>query len=168
MINKQDLLPEEEAVEHVADLRCRFELELSKYRAAFRWHVFHLRGFSATSGNGTHDALATLAHELGKSPPRRPVWPEADPRTPEEVLRPQVQISEDSSDPADLQAWWDAFLHGTITPWTHRDYLRAAYLTLLLPEHRDSGILKVATDFARMVHSFKQRPVSFPQQPESR
>ncbi|KAK4034461.1 hypothetical protein C8A01DRAFT_39076 [Parachaetomium inaequale] len=62
----------------------------------------------------------------------------------------------------------EAFLRGSITPWRHKDYVRAAYLTLLEQDNKDMGLLEVATKFAANVHSFKQRNSQFQLQPESR
>jgi hypothetical protein len=61
-----------------------------------------------------------------------------------------------------------SFLSGSITPWTHNDYLRAAYLTLMEPDNRDLGLLDVATKFATNMNHFKQRNSRFQLQPESR
>jgi hypothetical protein len=62
----------------------------------------------------------------------------------------------------------EGFLRGSITPWRHKDYLRAAYLTLLEQDNKEMGLLEVATKFAADVHRFKQRNSQFQLQPESR
>ncbi|KAK3939316.1 hypothetical protein QBC46DRAFT_263534, partial [Diplogelasinospora grovesii] len=82
----------------------------------------------------------------------------------EELLK-QVRTARDSTE---AETFWDAFLHGSIVPWRHRDYLRAAFLTLLRPEHRDWGLPEEATEFADRIHRVKQRGVLFRLQPESR
>lgn len=62
----------------------------------------------------------------------------------------------------------DRFLHGQITPWRHKDYLRAIYLTLLAPENRDLGLLDIATKFAADLNAFKQRNSQIKLLPASR
>ncbi|KAK0666508.1 hypothetical protein QBC41DRAFT_348689 [Cercophora samala] len=64
--------------------------------------------------------------------------------------------------------FWDTFLHGALTPWRHRDYIRAAYMTLLLPDNKDRGLLEIASDFAANIYSFRQRSSRLHHQPESR
>ncbi|KAK4172686.1 hypothetical protein QBC36DRAFT_196456 [Triangularia setosa] len=64
--------------------------------------------------------------------------------------------------------FWDTFLHGALAPWRHRDYIRAAYMTLLLPENEDRGLLEIASDFAENMYSFRQRSSRLHHQPESR
>ncbi|KAK0737196.1 hypothetical protein B0T21DRAFT_450362 [Apiosordaria backusii] len=64
--------------------------------------------------------------------------------------------------------FWNAFLHGDITPWRQRDYIRAAYMTLNLPESKDRGLLDIASDFAENMYSFRQRKSQVQHQPESR
>ncbi|KAK4238963.1 hypothetical protein C8A03DRAFT_14599, partial [Achaetomium macrosporum] len=77
---------------------------------------------------------------------------------------------ESSGRPEELsdKDFWDAFMYGRIAPWRHKHYLRAAYLTLLQPENRELGLLEVATKFARVMNSYKQRNSNFQLQPESR
>ncbi|EAQ91531.1 hypothetical protein CHGG_03466 [Chaetomium globosum CBS 148.51] len=60
------------------------------------------------------------------------------------------------------------FLRGSISPWNHNEYLRAAYITLLEPENMDLGLLEVASKFAADVDRFKQRNSQLQDQPESR
>ncbi|KAK4123051.1 hypothetical protein N657DRAFT_672102 [Parathielavia appendiculata] len=66
------------------------------------------------------------------------------------------------------QEFWVAFRHGRLVPWKHKDYIRAAYLTLLRRENNDKGLLEVATNFAADMHNFKQRGSQFQLLPESR
>lgn len=68
----------------------------------------------------------------------------------------------------EAQDFWHAFLTGKVTQWRHRDYLRAAYMTLLDPANKDMGLLEVATQFAAAVDSFKRRNEDFQSEPESR
>ena len=172
IINKQDKLDKEDAPRIVADLRARFELELSKYREDFRWHVLDLPGFSALYGSKTQDALRILAEELKQSPPVRPHEWESGVRAPGDVSGPRIEGLPDvpvvGGDAKDAKTWWLAFMSGTIAPWTHRDYLRGAFLTLLLPENRERGILEVATNFASRVFEYKKRHANFTPHPESR
>jgi hypothetical protein len=76
----------------------------------------------------------------------------------------------DSEAPQELsdQDFRDAFLRGRIAPWKHKDYIRAAYLTLLRRENQDVSLLDVATKFASEVNQFKQRNSQFQLLPESR
>ncbi|KAH6635975.1 hypothetical protein F5144DRAFT_600750 [Chaetomium tenue] len=60
------------------------------------------------------------------------------------------------------------FLDGSISPWNHNEYLRAAYITLLDPENMELGLLEVASKFAADVDRFKQRNSQAQNQPESR
>jgi len=60
------------------------------------------------------------------------------------------------------------FLHGQITPWRHKEYLRAAYLTLQEPANQDLGLLDVATKFAADLNNFKQRSSQIQLLPASR
>ncbi|KAK0711958.1 hypothetical protein B0H67DRAFT_555845 [Lasiosphaeris hirsuta] len=167
VINKQDLLPKEDLAETVAGLEARFEFELNKYGTKVRWHVLHLLGFSAMSGDKVHDALNILARELREVPPSRPQDAKLSLGL-GEMSSTQATTKSDQNLPKDFDSFWDAFLHGRVAPWRHMDYLRAAYLTLLQPENRARGLLEVAADFAAKVHSFKQRAVPFQLQPESR
>ncbi|KAK4667921.1 uncharacterized protein QC764_703520 [Podospora pseudoanserina] len=64
--------------------------------------------------------------------------------------------------------FWNAFIHGTLLPWRHRDYVRAAYMTILLHENRDRGLLEIASDFAANMLLLKQRASRLNHQPESR
>jgi hypothetical protein len=67
-----------------------------------------------------------------------------------------------------IEEYRHAFLHGSITPWDHNEYLRAAYISLLDPENEDLGLLEVATKFAASVNRFKQRNFPVKSRPESR
>ncbi|KAH6838469.1 hypothetical protein B0I37DRAFT_409044 [Chaetomium sp. MPI-CAGE-AT-0009] len=60
------------------------------------------------------------------------------------------------------------FRHGSISPWDHNQYLRAAYITLLEVENQELGLLDVATKFAKRMNSFKERNSQVKHQPESR
>lgn len=60
------------------------------------------------------------------------------------------------------------FLHGSISPWGHNEYLRAAYITLLEPENKDFGLLEVASKFGADVNRFKERNSHMQSQLESR
>ncbi|KAK3295375.1 uncharacterized protein B0H64DRAFT_432135 [Chaetomium fimeti] len=73
-------------------------------------------------------------------------------------------------DPAQLtiEEFRRCFLHGSITPWDHNQYLRAAYITLLEPDNQERGLLDVATKFAGRVNSFNQRNSEVQREPESR
>jgi hypothetical protein len=76
----------------------------------------------------------------------------------------------DSEPPQELsdQEFRDAFLRGRIAPWKHKDYIRAAYLTLIRRGNQDISLLDVATKFATEVNNFKQRNSQFQLLPESR
>ena len=62
----------------------------------------------------------------------------------------------------------DRFRRGEITPFRHKDYLRAAFLILTEPDDRELGILEIATKFATAVHSLKQKHSQIQLLPESR
>ncbi|AEO58203.1 hypothetical protein MYCTH_2305401 [Thermothelomyces thermophilus ATCC 42464] len=66
------------------------------------------------------------------------------------------------------QAFRQAFLRGNITPWTHMDYLRAAYITLLECDVRDLDLLEVATIFATRMNRFRRRNSHAQHSPEPR
>lgn len=175
VLSKRDLIVGEEERSHIVSvLKARFELELSKYENDFRWGVLDASNPPNPSLDKARDELKLLVEELRKSTPVRPSEWEARVGGSDRMSDPQMaRLPEDvevvrAADDNDAGEWWDAFLIGNIAPWTHRDYLRAAFLTLMRPLNRNKGILEVATDFARKMQAFKQRPVPFPQQPESR
>ncbi|KAK4163817.1 hypothetical protein QBC43DRAFT_353848, partial [Cladorrhinum sp. PSN259] len=60
-----------------------------------------------------------------------------------------------------LLEFWNGFLHDHVVPFRHREYVRAACITLALPENKDRGLLEIATDFAESVYDFKQRNSQF-------
>jgi hypothetical protein len=60
------------------------------------------------------------------------------------------------------------FFWGCITPFRHKDYLRAAFLVLTEPDIRELSILDIATKFAGQVHRLKQKSSQIQLQPESR
>ncbi|KAJ4303952.1 hypothetical protein N0V88_001553 [Collariella sp. IMI 366227] len=66
------------------------------------------------------------------------------------------------------QDFFASFLRGDVTPWKHKDYLLAAYLTLLDPENRNLGLLEVASNFADNVNRLKQKHSRIQLMPESR
>lgn len=119
-----------------------FEKELSKYREGFSWRVLETPIQHAYELVG--QALVTwLRSPTGSELPAHPEQ--------SEHLR-----------------FWNSFLRGRIAPWTHRDYLRAAYLTLLAPENEGLGLLEVAAGFATNLNNFKRRNSTIQLPPASR
>ncbi|KAK0746711.1 hypothetical protein B0T18DRAFT_447173 [Schizothecium vesticola] len=156
----------------------RFEFEISKCRHDFNWRVITEKDHVVFSvpGSNVIGGLRTLANDLRNSPP-------CDPRAWEDRLFstearnhgiefPNLEARTTKRDFClryeNPQDWWQRFLTGQIPSWTHSDYLRAIFLTILQDENRDRGVLEVATDFANKMNAFKQRPVPFSQRPESR
>ncbi|KAK3368581.1 hypothetical protein B0H63DRAFT_528942 [Podospora didyma] len=190
VLNKQDTLDQNEndaaglgtgtsSKTVIDDLRARFELELSRYRDQFRWKVMDFpTALSAKTGNGIQNALHTLAEELATSrsytyPPKvsnseSPARNVLGDRERRAVVCKNLFEGQSTKDEQDDGMFWEAFLIGRIVPWTHRDYLRAGWLTLQTEENRFQGILEVAADFAAKLHSFKQRNAKLPLQQESR
>ena len=66
-----------------------------------------------------------------------------------------------------IEEFMHEFLYGSIAPWNHNEYLRAAYITLLEPEDKEVPLLEMATRFAANVNRFKERNC-LQNQPESR
>lgn len=152
----------------------RFELELSyQYGQDIHWSVSTVENMDwhMPLGHAVTDAVLELERTGAKEPQ---LWEGIDSWT----VELGVAKTKDSHDawldgimdkqekPADV--WWNDFLHGTIAPWTHHDYLRGIFLTLLQPDNKDKDVLDVAMDFAKKMNAFKQRPVLFPQKPENR
>ncbi len=75
---------------------------------------------------------------------------------------------EASDDPMTDLEFSECFFWGEITPFRHKDYLRAAFLILTEPENRELGILEIATKFANAVHNLKQKHSQIQLLPESR
>lgn len=156
----------------------RFEFEISKCRHDFNWRVItgpnHV--YFSVPGSEVAEGLRTLATDLRGSPPCDPrAWEEGPFSTDagnHGIVFPNLEARTAKRDFClrceKPQDWWQRFLTGQIPSWTHSDYLRAIFLTILQEENRDRGLLEVATDFANKMNSFKQRPVPFPQRPESR
>src|ERR1044071_8052487 len=76
-------------------------------------------------------------------------------------------------DTLDIGVFWDAFVNGHgITPWRHRDYIRAAWISVLgensIDKDRRMSLLEKAERFATRLHHFKQRNSQFQLLPESR
>ncbi|KAK5659685.1 hypothetical protein OQA88_894 [Cercophora sp. LCS_1] len=157
----------------VRDLVSRFELELS-YRCGqnFHWGV----GMVENSDWITHlqQGMSEALVELGQAPVRESRVGKSSGST----STSELGITKDDEDTGQhrvvvegeksSEGFWNDFLNGAIAPWTHRDYIRAIFLTLLQPENKTRGVLEVATDFAEKMNAFKRRPVPFPQKPESR
>lgn len=55
------------------------------------------------------------------------------------------------------EEFWKAFLHSRIIPFSHEEYLRAAYLTLIRLKNRRRGLLDVATEFAENINNLRKR-----------
>lgn len=126
-------------------LAARFERELAKYHQVFARHIVQLT---------LEDACQVVASEIQKSP----IYSSGNPDIPPNEC-PRVLCDQD---------FWAMFCHGRITPWRHRDYLRAAFLMLLDHDHDGLGLLEVATKFAAKFNDFKQRFSTFQLQPVSR
>ncbi|KAK4183271.1 hypothetical protein QBC35DRAFT_394247 [Podospora australis] len=71
-----------------------------------------------------------------------------------------------------MEHFWDGFINGTIAPWRHRDYIRAAWISLLgenaVDDDKQVSLLEKASRFANRLHNFKQRHSQFQLEPESR
>jgi hypothetical protein len=156
----------------------RFEFEISKCRHDFNWSVITEKNhvFFSVPSSEVVEGLRTLANDLRSSPPCDPhAWEDrlfsteigshgiGFPNTKARAAKRDFCLRCEKP-----QDWWQRFLTGQIPSWTHSDYLRAIFLTILQDENRERGVLEVATDFANKMNSFKQRPVAFPQRPESR
>ncbi len=79
-----------------------------------------------------------------------------------------LSVREASDDPMTDLEFLESFFWGEITPFRHKDYLRAAFLILTEPENRKLGILEIATKFATAVHKLKQKHSQIQLLPESR
>ncbi|KAK4201932.1 hypothetical protein QBC40DRAFT_322823 [Triangularia verruculosa] len=71
-------------------------------------------------------------------------------------------------DPRPVNEIWNGFIDGKITPWRHQDYLQMVYLTLLLPENEDRGLVEIASDFAAKMDYSRQHTSILQHQSESR
>jgi hypothetical protein len=133
------------------DLKARFEREL--------WHFPELNNFTISFG-----AFGEYVLDMSIEDACRLVGGALD-----MLACPAVTASR-TSEPTRLgdMEFRRSFLSGSITPWIHKDYLRAAYLTLMEPGNRDLGLLDVATKFATNMHQFRQQNSRSQPQPESR
>ncbi|KAK1831807.1 hypothetical protein QBC39DRAFT_282273, partial [Podospora conica] len=159
------------------DLVSRFEFEISKCRHDFNWRVVNEGGHVfSVPGAQVAEGLRTVARDIRNSPPCDPRAWEDRPFSTETgkhgITFPKIEARMAKRDfcleSGKSEEWWQRFLTGRIPGWTHSDYLRAIFLTIRQDENRGRGVLEIATDFANKMNTFKQRPVPFPQRPESR
>ncbi|EGS20362.1 uncharacterized protein CTHT_0021890 [Thermochaetoides thermophila DSM 1495] len=66
------------------------------------------------------------------------------------------------------EEFWKAFLHSRIIPFSHEEYLRAAYLTLIRSKNRRRGLLDIATEFAENINNLRKRSSQITLPPVSR
>lgn len=138
-----------------AGLRARFEHEFKHHPEVdtfpFSSAVFGRRVLEMP----VEDACLLVGETLGLL---------ANPR----VIVPNISHAAEAPQVLSDSAFHREFLSGSITPWRHRDYLRAAYLTLMEPCNRGQGLLDVATKFASNMNNFRHRNFRFLLLPESR
>lgn len=132
-------------------LVARFEREL---RSAVDNHAFRESG--AIGCRVIETEVGNACREMGEHMRSMPGMVLPSPRRPDRSPR-ELTIEE----------FMHGFLYGTIAPWSHNEYLRAAYITLLEPEDKEVPLLEMATRFEANVTRFKQRNC-LPNPPESR
>jgi hypothetical protein len=161
LLNKQDLIPEEQRESVVDSLRRRFEQELSRYdNTNLVWSVLDLPGFSALTGDRVSDLMdsieATLGNEERTTPQEKTLLPTVAfaqlPSHSELVTR----IMTDGVEDIDADVFWKAFLACEIQDWNHRTHLRAGYIALLEAVKEGKGIFNPADTFLDHLKRLKE------------
>jgi hypothetical protein len=161
LLNKQDLIPEEQRASVVDGLRRRFEQELSQYdNTNIVWTVVDLPGFSALTGDRVSDLIESIEATIDnyeknwqKQEPLSLTAPVAERPSSSELVE---RILKDGIGEVDASAFWSAFLTCEIQEWNHRTHVRAGYVSLLETFKERKGIFDAAEIFLGHLRRLKE------------
>lgn len=145
LLNKQDLLLEENREEVIAGQRRRFETELARYDGVITWKIIAEPGLSGSTGEHLYHALDSVHETLSRAADKTKTIEKTPVELPQEFpsddeLRKQIEKDADSF--KDAATYWAAFLDGTLPTWNHRDHLHAGYIVLIDSFGKGEGVFE--------------------------
>lgn len=153
VLNKLDVGEVAETRNAVRLAKRHFEHEMEQYDGRLIWKIMALDGLSGRTGNRVFDVIddmwPTFKAHRNFAPASESTKP-GDLEIYDTCQGRRVYSLRELEGPysdLDSNAFWRAFQDGTVTSWTHRDRLRAAYMVMLEAIENDQGILELPGPF---------------------
>lgn len=164
LLNKLDLVPENEREAKVARLREEFEAIMAPYTSQFEAQVKDMPRLNAHSGDQV-PALKQAIEEKLNIPVKNRTQAQLALQAPtREILLQRVQEANDAAIASD--EFWASFTSATINKWDHYTHLRAGYMVMLESAARGTGMLSCADYFLTHVVRLREaNPVKFSRAP---